>query len=42
MLAVSLFWMRRVKNPADYLIGGRSLPFWVLAGNITARCIARE
>jgi SSS family solute:Na+ symporter len=39
MLAVSLFWMRRVKNPADYLIGGRSLPFWVLAGNITAGCI---
>ncbi|MDB6023590.1 MAG: putative Solute symporter family protein, partial [Pedosphaera sp.] len=39
MLAVSLFWMRRVKNPADYLIGGRSLPFWVLTGNITAGCI---
>ncbi|HEX4121968.1 MAG TPA: sodium:solute symporter family protein [Verrucomicrobiae bacterium] len=39
MLAVSLFWMRRVKNPTDYLIGGRSLPFWVLAGNITAGCI---
>jgi SSS family solute:Na+ symporter len=39
MLAVSLFWMRRVKNPADYLIGGRSLPFWVLTGNITAGSI---
>jgi SSS family solute:Na+ symporter len=39
MFAVSLFWMRRVKNPSDYLIGGRSLPFWVLAGNITAGCI---
>jgi SSS family solute:Na+ symporter len=39
MLAVSLFWMRRVKKPADYLIGGRSLPFWVLTGNITAGCI---
>ncbi len=39
MLAVSLFWMRRVKKPADYLVGGRSLPFWVLTGNITAGCI---
>jgi SSS family solute:Na+ symporter len=39
MLAVSLFWMRRVKQPADYLVGGRSLPFWVLTGNITAGCI---
>lgn len=39
MLAVSLYWMRRVKNPADYLVGGRSLPFWVLTGNITAGCI---
>jgi SSS family solute:Na+ symporter len=36
---VSLFWMRRVKKPADYLVGGRSLPFWVLTGNITAGCI---
>ena len=39
MLAVSLYWMRRVRNPADYLVGGRSLPFWVLTGNITAGCI---
>lgn len=39
MLTVSLFWMRRVKKPADYLVGGRSLPFWVLTGNITAGCI---
>jgi solute:Na+ symporter, SSS family len=39
MLAVSLFWMRKVKNPADYLVGGRSLPFWILTGNITAGCI---
>jgi solute:Na+ symporter, SSS family len=39
MLTVSLFWMRRVKEPADYLVGGRSLPFWVLTGNITAGCI---
>jgi len=39
MLSVSLFWMRRVRNPADYLVGGRDLPFWVLTGNITAGCI---
>ena len=39
MLAVSLFWMRRGMNPADYLVGGRDLPFWVLTGNITAGCI---
>ncbi|HEY3861525.1 MAG TPA: sodium:solute symporter family protein [Verrucomicrobiae bacterium] len=39
MLAVSLYWMRKVKKPADYLVGGRNLPFWVLAGNITAGCI---
>ncbi len=39
MLAVSLFWMRRVRKPADYLVGGRSLPSWVLTGNITAGSI---
>ncbi|MGH7980655.1 MAG: sodium:solute symporter family protein, partial [Limisphaerales bacterium] len=39
MLAVSAYWMFRVKKPADYLVGGRSLPFWVLTGNITAGCI---
>jgi solute:Na+ symporter, SSS family len=39
MLAVSLYWMFKVKKPADYLVGGRSLPFWVLTGNITAGCI---
>jgi len=39
MLAVSLFWMRKVKKPADYLVGGRTLPSWVLAGNITAGSI---
>ena len=39
MLAVSSYWMFRVKKPADYLVGGRSLPFWVLTGNITAGCI---
>ncbi len=39
MLAISIFWMRRVKRPADYLVGGRNLPAWVLAGNITAGSI---
>lgn len=39
MLSVSLYWMFKVKKPADYLVGGRSLPFWVLTGNITAGCI---
>ncbi len=39
MLAVSLYWMFRLRKPADYLVGGRSLPFWVLTGNITAGCI---
>jgi solute:Na+ symporter, SSS family len=39
MLAVSLYWMFKVKKPADYLVGGRSLPFWVLTGNITAGSI---
>jgi SSS family solute:Na+ symporter len=36
MLAVSLFWMIRVKKATDYLIAGRGLPWWVLTGNITA------
>jgi SSS family solute:Na+ symporter len=39
MLAVSLYWMFKLRKPADYLVGGRSLPFWVLTGNITAGCI---
>lgn len=39
MLSVSLYWMFRLRKPADYLVGGRSLPFWVLTGNITAGCI---
>jgi SSS family solute:Na+ symporter len=37
--AVSFFWMSRVRKPADYLIAGRGLPFWVLAGTITGTCI---
>jgi SSS family solute:Na+ symporter len=39
MLAMSAFWMTRVKKAADYLVAGRSLPFWVLTGTITATCI---
>lgn len=36
MLGVSYFWMRRVKKADDYLLAGRSLPYWVLIGTITA------
>ena len=36
MLAVSLFWMTRVKKTVDFLMGGRTLPFWVLTGTFTA------
>ena len=39
MLAVSLYWMFKLRKPADYLVGGRSLPFWVLTGNIVAGSI---
>ncbi len=39
MLGISIFWMRRVRKPTDYLVGGRSLPTWVLAGNVTAGSI---
>jgi len=39
MLAASLFWMRRVSSPADYLVGGRSFPYWILTGTTTAGCI---
>jgi SSS family solute:Na+ symporter len=39
MLAMSIFWMLRTKKPADYLVAGRGLPYWVLAGTITAGCI---
>src|ERR1700756_462013 len=37
--AVSFFWMARVKKPADYLVAGRGLPFWVLTGTIIGTCI---
>jgi SSS family solute:Na+ symporter len=39
MLAMSLFWMRRVRKPVDYLVAGRGLPYWVLTGTIIAGCI---
>lgn len=37
--AVSFFWMSRVRKPADYLVAGRGLPFWVLTGTIIGTCI---
>ncbi|HZV33569.1 MAG TPA: sodium:solute symporter family protein, partial [Verrucomicrobiae bacterium] len=37
--AVSFFWMARVKRATDYLVAGRGLPFWVLAGTIVGTCI---
>ena len=36
---VSFFWMTRVRRPTDYLVAGRGLPFWVLAGTIIGTCI---
>jgi len=36
---VSLFMMARVRKPSDYLVAGRGLPFWALAGTITGMCI---
>jgi SSS family solute:Na+ symporter len=37
--AVSFFMVARVRKPAEYLVAGRGLPFWVLAGTITGTCI---
>jgi solute:Na+ symporter, SSS family len=37
--AVPFFWMSRVKKPADHLVAGRGLPFWVLTGTIIGTCI---
>ncbi|HVU35135.1 MAG TPA: sodium:solute symporter family protein [Opitutaceae bacterium] len=37
--AVSFFFMRRVRKPADYLVAGRGLPYWVLTGTIIGTCI---
>src|SRR5579863_3085455 len=36
---MSFLMMARVKRPADYLVAGRGLPFWVLLGTITGTCI---
>lgn len=37
--AVSFFMMTRVRKPADYLVAGRGLPYWVLIGTIVGTCI---
>jgi SSS family solute:Na+ symporter len=37
--AVSLLMLTRVRQPADYLMAGRGLPFWVLVGTISGTCI---
>ncbi|MDE3057888.1 MAG: sodium:solute symporter family protein [Bacteroidota bacterium] len=39
MTAISLFFMARVKRAADYLVGGRGIPYWALTGNIVGTCI---
>jgi SSS family solute:Na+ symporter len=36
---VSFFMMARVRKPADYLVAGRGLPYWVLTGTIIGTCI---
>ena len=36
MLAVSLYWMTKIKKATDLLMGGRKLPFWALTGTFTA------
>lgn len=39
MLAVSFYWMAKTKTAADYLLGGRGLPYWVLSGTVIGTCI---
>ena len=39
MLAVSFYWMRRTRTAAEYLLGGRGLPYWVLTGTTIGTCI---
>lgn len=34
MVGVSVYFMMRVRKPADYLVAGRGLPYWVLIGTI--------
>jgi SSS family solute:Na+ symporter len=36
---VSFFMMTRVRKPADYLVAGRGLQYWVLTGTIIGTCI---
>lgn len=39
MVGVSMFWMVRVKHAADYLVAGRGLPWWIVAGTVTATSV---
>ncbi|MCL4402931.1 MAG: sodium:solute symporter family protein [Acidobacteria bacterium] len=39
MLAISLYWMMRVRKADDYLLAGRGLPYWVLTGTIVGTCV---
>ena len=39
MVAVSVYWMMRVKKAADYLVAGRGLPWWIIVGTTVGTCI---
>ena len=39
MIAVSFYWMSKTRTAADYLLGGRGLPYWVLSGTTVGTCI---
>lgn len=39
MLLVSFYWMKRTKTAAEFLLGGRGLPYWVLTGTTVGTCI---
>lgn len=39
MLAISFYWMTKVKKASDYLLAGRGLPYWVLTGTTVGTCI---
>lgn len=34
MLAITFYWMVRVKDANEYLVGGRGLKWWIVTGNI--------
>ncbi|MFV1967319.1 MAG: hypothetical protein ACC628_17965 [Pirellulaceae bacterium] len=36
MLCVSLYWMRKVKKPVDFLMANRGLGFFALTGTVLA------